>query len=88
MTAHPEPTISVGRLRQNPTDMIRQVKEGAEYVLTDHGVPVARIVPHTRAAWVSTETMLEALRGPVDPTWAADLAELRASEDMKDPFEQ
>lgn len=86
MTADPEPTISVGRLRQNPTDMIRRVKEGAEYVLTDHGTPVARIVPHSKAAWVSTETMLDALGSAVDPEWARDLEKLRGSVDMADPF--
>ena len=45
-----------------------------------------RIAPHSTAAWVSTETMLDALSSEVDPAWARDLKELRGSVDMIDPF--
>lgn len=83
-----EPTISVGHLRQNPTEMLRHVKEGAEYVLTDHGTPVARIVPLVRGPWVSEQRMREAFRTPLDPAWRRDLEEHRLETDMSDPFER
>lgn len=48
-----ERSISIGQLRQNPTAMIREVKGGAVYTLTDRGQPVADIAPHRPAAWRS-----------------------------------
>lgn len=39
-------TISIGELRQNPTQMLREVKAGATYVITDCGEPIADVVAH------------------------------------------
>jgi prevent-host-death family protein len=83
-----EPTISVGHLRQNPTEMLRHVKEGTEYLLTDHGAPIARIVPLTQGPWVSEQKMRGAFRTPVDPAWRRELGEQRAETDMPDPFDR
>jgi len=40
-------TISVGELRQNPTQMLREVESGETYVITRHGREVGRVVPPT-----------------------------------------
>jgi antitoxin (DNA-binding transcriptional repressor) of toxin-antitoxin stability system len=68
--------------------MLRNVKEGTEYVLTDHGSPVARIVPLTRGPWVGDQQMRRAFRTPLDPSWRRELDKHRADTDMPDPFER
>jgi len=85
-------TISVGQLRQNPSRMIRDVREGEFYVLTDRGVPVADIAPHREHQWISGEAVTDALRklaeefGP-DAGWQESIAEFRDSLEMRDPWE-
>lgn len=38
-------TITVGRLRQNPTEMLNDVASGATYSIIRHGREVGRIIP-------------------------------------------
>lgn len=38
-------TITVGELRQNPTEMLEEVEAGEVYRITRHGREIARIVP-------------------------------------------
>lgn len=45
-------TISVGELRQNPTQMLDDVAGGETYVVTRHNREVARIVPTVSSAAV------------------------------------
>lgn len=45
-------TISVGELRQNPTQMLDDVAAGETYVVTRHSREVARIVPTVSSATV------------------------------------
>ncbi len=87
-TARPEPQITIGQLRQNPTEMIRNVREGEEYVLTDRGTPVARISPVDPQLWVSHDRAQRAFRHRVDPAWAGEVREQREESDMSDPFER
>jgi len=81
-----EPTISIGQLRQNPTAMIRAVRQGAEYVLTDHGVPAARIIPFQRQAWVRFGDVRDVLREPADPEWIRVIDEMRDTAPLRDPW--
>lgn len=37
--------IGIRELRQNASIYLRQVAEGEEFVVTDHNVPVAKLVP-------------------------------------------
>ncbi|MDR1432475.1 MAG: hypothetical protein LBI99_10200 [Propionibacteriaceae bacterium] len=83
----PENTISVGALRQNPAPMVHQVRLGAEYVLTDRGVPTARIVPFAQH-WIPASQVRDVLNTPTDPTWAEDLSAARSAEAAKDPWER
>lgn len=39
-------SITVGELRQNPTEAFAQVEAGETYVVTRHRHPVARLVPY------------------------------------------
>lgn len=82
-----ERTISVGQLRQNPTAMIRAVRAGEQWILTDRGVPVADIVPHRPPQWVPAEEVAELLRhlGP-DPELLRQIEAQRAAEVAKDPW--
>ncbi|MGB4777101.1 type II toxin-antitoxin system Phd/YefM family antitoxin [Microbacterium sp.] len=38
-------TITVGQLRQNPTQMLADVEAGATYTITRHNQEIARVVP-------------------------------------------
>lgn len=81
--------ISIGELRQNPTRMLRDVKAGAVYTITDHGEPVAEVSPRRRPRWVSTEdvdALLRELGG--DEEWAREIAEDRAAVDVTDPWDR
>jgi prevent-host-death family protein len=91
MTAMPVPdlgpAISIGELRQNPTAMLREVRRGASYVVTDRGWPVARISPYADARWVPADEINEILAAPTNTGWAADLASVRAAEPGDDPWQ-
>ncbi|MGC4175006.1 type II toxin-antitoxin system Phd/YefM family antitoxin [Demequina sp.] len=80
-------SISVGKLRQNPTAMLRAVQAGATYTVTDHGQPIAEIVSVQRFRWVPSEE-LNALLGELgsEPGWHDDLDDLRRAEDPADPW--
>lgn len=81
-------TISIGELRQNPTRMLREVKAGATYTITDHGEPVAEVVTRRRPRWVpgaEVDTLLRELGA--DEAWARQIAEDRAAIDVVDPWE-
>lgn len=81
-------TISVGRLRQNPTDMLRDVRSGAVYTVTDHGRPVAEVSPIRHSRWIPAEDVDRVLRGlGADDAWADEITADRASVDMPDPWE-
>ena len=82
-------TISIGELRQNPTRMLREVRAGATYTITDHGEPVAQVISRPKPRWVPSEEIDDLLRElGGDEIWAAELAEDRAAVDMADPWEQ
>lgn len=82
-------TISIGELRQNPTRMLREVKAGATYVITDHGEPVAEVAPRRGQRWVPAADVDALLRelGTAD-AWAREIAETRAAEGADDPWER
>lgn len=82
-----EHSISIGQLRQNPTQMIRDVKQGTTYTLTDRGQPVADIAPHRPARWRTggEAGAVLAQLGP-DPLWIEDVRRLRADDELHDPW--
>lgn len=42
-------TVTVGQLRQNPTEVLAEVEAGATYAITRHGHAIGRIVPPSEA---------------------------------------
>lgn len=81
-------SISVGELRQNPTRMLRDVRAGATYTITDHGEPVAEVAGIRRRRWVPGEEVA-AFLGELgeDVVWANELASDREEQDLPDPWE-
>lgn len=82
-------SISIGELRQNPTGMLRDVKAGATYVITDRGIPVAEVIARREPRWVpveEVEALLQNLGG--DDAWAREIAEDRAEIESRDPWER
>lgn len=43
-------TVTVGQLRQNPTEVLAEVEAGAAYAITRHGHVIGRIIPPNGAA--------------------------------------
>lgn len=81
-------TISVGELRQNPTRMLREVRSGAVYAITDRGEPVAKITGTQRQRWIPSEDLNELLQElGADEAWLDALEEMRAAESPRDPWE-
>ena len=78
-------TISVGQLRQNPTQMLRDVKAGATYTITDHGEPVAQVTAVHRRRWVSGGDVHQLLAElGADADWERQIADVRTMEDPRD----
>jgi len=80
-------SISVGQLRQNPTRMLRDVRAGATYTVTDHGEPIAAVVPRNAPRWVPSEEVGSLLRRlGADDLWAQEITAGRSAEDAADPW--
>ncbi|MFV0433665.1 MAG: type II toxin-antitoxin system Phd/YefM family antitoxin [Leucobacter sp.] len=80
--------IPVGKLRQNPTDYLRAVAEGASFVITNHRKPVADLVPHRKASGISGAELMNRIRKVHrDDTWLEELRESRATSQGRDPWE-
>ena len=87
-------TVGIRELRQNASAVLRRVAAGETVEVTDHGHPVARIVPVTRADTLNQLVVegrasqaegdllsLEPARLAVGDQWLSDvLAQMRADE--------
>lgn len=81
-------SISVGQLRQNPTRMLREVRAGATYTVTDHGEPIAAVVPRSGHRWVPSSEIGTLLRSlGANEAWAEEIAAGRVAEHALDPWE-
>ena len=47
----PAQKVGVRELRQSASQILDQVKEGAVFEITEHGVPVARLIPITKSLY-------------------------------------
>ena len=82
-------TISIGKLRQNPTEMLRSVREGERYTVTDRGVPVAEIGPVRRYRWVPASKFGDLIRTlGADREWADEIRDDLQAEVLRSPWEQ
>ena len=80
--------ITVGKLRQNPTEELREVREGAEFVVTDRGGPIARLVPVRPDLWVSPEQAATMFDVDVDAGWSRQVMRDRDEVGIDDPWER
>lgn len=82
-------TISIRELRQNPTRMLREVKDGATYTVTDRGRPIASVAGVHETRWVPSEDVDALLRElGSDAAWEEEIARDRAAQSAADPWDQ
>jgi antitoxin (DNA-binding transcriptional repressor) of toxin-antitoxin stability system len=68
--------------------MLREVRAGAVWTITDHGEPIAEVRPLRTGPWVPSEDVAELLRElGSDEAWAAELAEDRRHVELRDPWD-
>lgn len=80
-------SITVGQLRQNPTQMLADVQDGERYVVTSHGRPIADVVPHVESGWVPVDRVARLLERSGDDDWARELQADRDEHDLRDPWQ-
>jgi prevent-host-death family protein len=85
-------TIPQRELRNDVAAILREAEAGTEFTVTVRGRPVAKIGPleqlPERRTYVDRDTIRRIFAAtPVDESWAADLAEMRAAEaPIDDPW--
>lgn len=65
-------TVGLRELRQNASDLVRQVEDGEEITITVAGRPGARLVPAAPRTWRRWTDLGDLFAGPADPDWDAD----------------
>jgi prevent-host-death family protein len=80
-------TIGVRELRQNASEILREVEAGTVTTVTVSGRPVARLVPVGSGHWTSWDLVAPIFAIPGDPTLAADLKDFDST-GLSDPWEQ
>lgn len=69
-------TVGVRELRQSASKILDQVKEGVVFEITEHGVPVARLVPITKSLY--EEYLAAGLIIPAkNPNWRFDMPTIK-----------
>ena len=77
--------VASRELRNDTAGLLRRVEEGEKIVITRRGKPVADLVPHRgdTPRWLKPSEVLEIREITAgDPTWATELAEMRAADDL------
>jgi prevent-host-death family protein len=77
--------VASRELRNDTAGLLRRVEAGETIVITRRGKPVADLVPHQADGprWMTPSEVLEIREiASGDPTWAADLAKMRAADDL------
>ena len=76
--------VGLRELRQNASDLVRRVEEGAEITITVAGRPGARLVPASPRAWRHWDDVAEIFMGSVDPHWDEDRQAI--DHELRDPW--
>jgi prevent-host-death family protein len=71
-------TIGVRELRQNASEILRNVEAGESALVTVAGRPVAQIVPIRADQWTTWERLGAVFESPTDPGWDAERREFGA----------
>lgn len=80
--------VASRELRNDTAGLLRRVEAGEKIVITRRGKPVADLVPHraeSRRGLTPAEVIEIREIASADPTWGAELAEMRAN-DKLDPI--
>lgn len=64
--------IGVRELRQNASEILRQVEAGEPATVTVAGRPVAQLVPLKADRWATWESVRSVFESPTDAEWDAD----------------
>lgn len=65
-------TVGLRELRQDASEIVRQVENGEEIEITVAGRPAARIVPATPRRWQRWADIADVFAGRPDPAWEQD----------------
>jgi prevent-host-death family protein len=79
-------TISVGQLRQNPTEALAEVERGEVYAVTRHNREIAHLVPVRHTGGATPEQAMAIYRhSPLaDDSWSTEVAADRAAIEAED----
>ena len=78
-------TIGVRELRQNASEILREVEAGKPATVTVAGRPVAQIVPIRAERWTTWERISQVFTSPTDPGWDTERREFGAP-GLADPW--
>ncbi|MFT4125413.1 MAG: type II toxin-antitoxin system prevent-host-death family antitoxin [Gordonia sp. (in: high G+C Gram-positive bacteria)] len=76
--------IGLRELRQNASDIVRDVESGDEVVITVSGRPSARLVRAAPRTWRSFDAIATLFEGASDPDWDTDRD--RVDQQARDPW--
>jgi prevent-host-death family protein len=79
-------TVGLRELRQDASDLVRQVESGEEIEITVSGRPAARMVPAAPKRWQRWGDVAALFAGRPDPDWQGDIDLVDRSVD--DPWER
>lgn len=65
-------TVGLRELRQDASELVRQVEAGEEIDITVSGRLAARMVPAKPKQWLTWDDIADAFRGRPDPDWHRD----------------
>ncbi|GAA1097652.1 type II toxin-antitoxin system Phd/YefM family antitoxin [Tsukamurella spumae] len=77
-------TIGLRELRQNASELVRDVEAGEEITITVSGRPSARMVSAVPRAWRRYEDIAALFEGGADPDWDGDRD--RVDQQLRDPW--
>lgn len=80
-------TVGVRELRQNASEILREVEAGEPATVTVAGRPVAQIVPIRAEQWTTWERVRTVFASPTDPAWDAERRDFGAP-GLDDPWER
>lgn len=78
--------VGLRELRQDASELVRQVEAGEEITITVSGRPSARLVPAHESPWRTWDQVADLFRDVVDTAWAADRD--LVDHEIRDPWAQ
>ena len=65
-------TVGLRELRQDASELVRQVENGEEIEISVAGRPAARLVPAAPKRWQRWDNIADLFTGRPDPDWEKD----------------